>query len=49
MKFLLDTHAFIWWDSDSTKLSKRVLELLLNPENIRLVSVVSLWEIQIKT
>ncbi|MBN3963485.1 type II toxin-antitoxin system VapC family toxin [Nostoc sp. NMS8] len=49
MKFLLETHAFNWWDSDSTKLSKRVLELLLNPENLRLVSVVSLWEIQIKT
>ncbi|MCC5623104.1 type II toxin-antitoxin system VapC family toxin [Nostoc sp. CHAB 5715] len=49
MKFLLDTHTFIWWDSDSKKLSERVLELLLNPENVRLVSVVSLWEIQIKT
>ncbi|QFS49087.1 type II toxin-antitoxin system VapC family toxin [Nostoc sphaeroides] len=49
MKFLLDTHTFIWWYSDSKKLSERVLELLLNPENVRLVSVVSLWEIQIKT
>ena len=49
MKLLLDTHTFIWWDSDPSKLSKRALELLLNQENIRLVSVVSLWEIQIKT
>ncbi len=49
MKLLLDTHTFIWWDSDPSKLSKRALELLLNPENTRLVSVVSLWEIQIKT
>lgn len=49
MKCLLDTHTFIWWDSDPAQLSKRVLELLLNPDNVRLVSVVSLWEIQIKT
>ena len=49
MKLLLDTHTFIWWDSDPSKLSQRALELLLNPENSRLVSVVSIWEIQIKT
>ncbi len=49
MKLLLDTHTFIWWDSDPSKLSKKALELLLNQENIRLVSVVTLWEIQIKT
>jgi PIN domain nuclease of toxin-antitoxin system len=49
MKLLLDTHTFIWWDSDPLKLSERALELLLAPENTRLVSVVSLWEIQIKS
>lgn len=49
MKLLLDTHTFIWWDSDPSRLSQRALELLLNPENTRLVSAVSLWEIQIKT
>jgi len=49
MKFLLDTHTFIWWDSDPSKLSKKALDLLLNQENTRLVSVVTLWEIQIKT
>jgi PIN domain nuclease of toxin-antitoxin system len=49
MKLLLDTHTFIWWDSDPAKLSKKALDLLLNQDNIRLVSVVTLWEIQIKT
>jgi PIN domain nuclease of toxin-antitoxin system len=49
MKLLLDTHTFIWWDSEPANLSPRVLDLLLNPKNTRLVSVVSLWEIQIKT
>lgn len=48
MKLLFDTHTFIWWDSDPSKLSGRVLELLINKDNIRLLSVVSLWEIQIK-
>ena len=48
MKLLLDTHTFIWWDSDPSKLSKRALELLKDKNNLRLLSVVSLWEIQIK-
>ncbi|MBW4476840.1 MAG: type II toxin-antitoxin system VapC family toxin [Tolypothrix brevis GSE-NOS-MK-07-07A] len=48
MKLLLDTHTFIWWDSDPSKLSKRALELLTEKDNLRLLSVVSLWEIQIK-
>ena len=48
MKLLLDTHTFIFWDSQPSKLSQRVLELLTNKDNLRLLSVVSLWEIQIK-
>jgi PIN domain nuclease of toxin-antitoxin system len=48
MKLLLDTHTFIWWDSDPSKLSSRALDLLTDKDNIRLLSVVSLWEIQIK-
>jgi PIN domain nuclease of toxin-antitoxin system len=48
MKILLDTHAFIWWDSEPERLSEQVLNLLSQPETIRFVSVVSLWEIQIK-
>jgi PIN domain nuclease of toxin-antitoxin system len=48
MKFLLDTHTFIWWDSDPSKLSQHALELLKDKDNLRLLSVVSLWEIQIK-
>lgn len=48
MKVLLDTHTFIFWDSQPSKLSQRALELLTNKDNLRLLSVVSLWEIQIK-
>lgn len=49
MKVLLDTHAFIWWDSNPTKLSPRALTKLKNPANTVLLSVVSVWEIIIKT
>jgi PIN domain nuclease of toxin-antitoxin system len=28
MKLLLDTHTFIWWDSDPAKLSQKALDLL---------------------
>jgi len=49
MKLLLDTHAFIWWDSEPQALSQRALTLCQDPENELLVSVVSLWEIQIKS
>ncbi|MGB3191443.1 MAG: type II toxin-antitoxin system VapC family toxin [Limnoraphis sp.] len=49
MKILLDTHAFIWWDSEPEQLSSESLALLLQPDTVRVVSVVSLWEIQIKS
>jgi PIN domain nuclease of toxin-antitoxin system len=49
MKILLDTHIFIWWDSEPEKLSPRTLELLQQPKTRRYVSVISLWEMQIKS
>lgn len=48
MKLLLDTHTFIWWDSEPLRLSPQVLSMCQNPENVLLVSVASLWEMQIK-
>lgn len=48
MKLLLDTHAFIWWDSEPERLSPKVLELCQNQENTLLLSVASVWEMQIK-
>ena len=48
MKLLFDTHAFMWWDSDPSLLSRRVLALCQDPENDLLLSVVSVWEMQIK-
>lgn len=48
MKLLLDTHVFIWWDSEPARLSKKVLSLCSDPGNTLLLSVVSAWEMQIK-
>jgi PIN domain nuclease of toxin-antitoxin system len=47
MKILLDTHTFIWWNSEPTQFSPESLAVLLQPDTVRVVSVVSLWEIQI--
>jgi PIN domain nuclease of toxin-antitoxin system len=48
MKLLLDTHTFIWWDSDPKRLSAPALAALRDPVNSIWLSVVSVWEIVIK-
>lgn len=48
MRVLLDTHAFLWLDADRQKLSKTAIEVFENLDNEVYLSVVSLWEIQIK-
>ncbi|MBI1766616.1 MAG: type II toxin-antitoxin system VapC family toxin [Acidobacteria bacterium] len=48
MKYLLDTHTFIWWDSEPAKLSATVATILQNRQHTILLSVASAWEIQIK-
>ncbi len=48
MKLLFDTHAFIWWDSEPARLPSHVIDLCTDPDNVLLLSVASLWEMQIK-
>jgi PIN domain nuclease of toxin-antitoxin system len=48
VKLLLDTHTFIWWDSEPDRLSPQALALCQDRRNILLLSVVSVWEMQIK-
>ena len=48
MRLLLGTHTFIWWDIAPTQLSPHVLALCQDPKNQLLLSVVSVWEMQIK-
>ena len=48
MKLLLDTHTFLWLDSEPEKLSATALAACEDPDNELYFSVVSAWEIQIK-
>jgi len=48
-KLLLDTHIFIWLDMFPNKLSPQITKLLIDKSNILIMSVVSIWEMQIKS
>lgn len=48
MNLLLDTHTFIWFDLSPDKLSAPARQALLSDDNTLFLSVVSLWEMQIK-
>lgn len=48
MKLLLDTHIFIWWADQPEKLSPAALSALQDEANELLLSVASVWEMQIK-
>jgi len=48
MRFLLDTHTFLWWVSDNPRLSRNALRLIASPNNDIFLSAVSGWEIAIK-
>jgi PIN domain nuclease of toxin-antitoxin system len=49
MKYLLDTHAFLWALGQSKDLPEEVSRELKNPNNEVYVSAVTFWEISIKT
>lgn len=49
MRLLLDTHAFLWWIFDDLQLSSSARALIADPSAEILFSVVSAWEIAIKT
>jgi PIN domain nuclease of toxin-antitoxin system len=48
MRYLIDTHVFLWWLFDDPKLPKSCRELIADPENEILVSSASAWEIATK-
>jgi PIN domain nuclease of toxin-antitoxin system len=48
MRLLLDTHTWIWMNTNPGRLSGEALELIMSPSNERLLSVASCWEISIK-
>ncbi len=48
MKYLLDTHALLWYFDDSPKLAETAAAIIENVDKQKFVSVVSLWEFAIK-
>ncbi len=48
MKFLLDTHTFLWYLNGNPSLSKTAKNAIQNPDNYIQISIASLWEIAIK-
>ena len=47
MKYLLDTHTFLWFVNDSDEIPKQLFNLLESDVDLFL-SIASLWEIAIK-
>ena len=48
MKLLLDTCCWLWWLSDTDKLSPKQLEAIADRQNQLFLSTASIWEIGIK-
>ena len=48
MKYLLDTHAFLWFVSEDNRLSSKAQSIIKNSRNDIYFSAVSAWEISIK-
>ncbi len=48
MRYLLDTHTFLWFISDDKRLSKTANALMKDRNNALYFSSASAWEISIK-
>lgn len=48
MRFLLDTHIFLFFINGDNSISKKVIDIINNPETEKHISIVSIWEITIK-
>lgn len=48
MKVLLDTHSFLWWESNSARLTSSALALCKRQDVTLMLSLASVWEMQIK-
>lgn len=45
---LVDTHAFLWFVFDDPRLSKHAEQVLSDPNQAKVLSMASLWEIAVK-
>jgi PIN domain nuclease of toxin-antitoxin system len=48
LRALLDTHVFLWWTTNKPQLSSRARDIIEDPDNSLLLSVISAWEILLK-
>ena len=48
MRYLLDTHAVIWFFEKSSMLPNKIREIIINPENDIYICSISMWEIALK-
>jgi len=48
MNLLLDIHIFLWAFGQPDKLASHLQDAIRNPDNALILSVVSVWEMQIK-
>lgn len=48
MRFLLDTHTFLWWTLEPEQLPPKVMGIMGDPGQTVVFSVVSAWEALIK-
>ncbi|WP_456401424.1 type II toxin-antitoxin system VapC family toxin [Persephonella sp.] len=48
MRYLLDTHVFLWACVEPEKLPTKAIEIIQSPQNILFLSCASIWEISIK-
>lgn len=48
MRYLLDTHAFLWWIIDDPRLPERARSLIQESSNEIVLSAASSWEMAIK-
>jgi PIN domain nuclease of toxin-antitoxin system len=48
MKALLDTHSFLWWNTNDPKLSSNALKIIEDGNNEIYFSSVSAWEVTLK-
>jgi PIN domain nuclease of toxin-antitoxin system len=48
MNLLLDTQAFLWFESGDSRLSSAAKQIIQDPTNIKFISLATYWEIAIK-
>lgn len=48
MNYLCDTHVFLWSIFSPHKISKKIRNILIEPENIKYLSIITIWKISLK-